>query len=214
MNNYKSLQDAITSTSWFINDGKSIVTHIIPLSCPAIRLSPSVHLVVPLQFSTGKCISLFSYETSSVLARVGAKKVEMHIVGSVKVSALEISWTLNWQFPWFGDTCLQKCGCLHLGNAFGCMHMIFLLIWSSIWIQVTNFHAENLLRSGSLWAICKITAKRLFLVELKKLGVSALAQEALQCHLQLSELKATCRSNAQWSWSDLSNWNSNLSVQL
>lgn len=103
MNNYKSLQDAITSTSWFINDGKSIVTHIIPLSCPAIRLSPSVHLVVPLQFSTGECISLFSYETSSVLARVGAKKVEMHIVGSVKVSALEISWTLNWQFPWFGD---------------------------------------------------------------------------------------------------------------
>lgn len=63
--------------------------------------------------------------------------------------------------------------------------------------SVTNFHAENLLRSGSLWAVCKITAKRLFLVELKKLEVSALAQEALQCHLQLSELKATCRSNAQ-----------------
>lgn len=119
------------------------------------------------------------------LARVGAKKVEIHIVGSVKFSALELSWAPNWQFPWFGDTCLQKCSCLRVGNAFGCMHMFFLLIWSSVRIQITNFPAENLLRSRSLWAICKITAKRLFLVGLKKLEVSALAQEALQCYLQL-----------------------------
>lgn len=121
------------------------------------------------------------------------------------LGALEVPWAPDWQFPWSGDSPLSAvASCWGMPSAVYVFHIFFLLICSSVWIQLTNFPVENLLRCGSLWAIWKIRTEHL----LKCWRLQPRHGKLFSAIFNFLNWRQRVNPAAQWSWSNLSNLNS------